>query len=206
MRTTTSSEETGATPREEMPSIPSSLPAPIAGVSPNLCLSLVEFKGTLAELCSTNIDMLRQSRNADDGVTLRLNRAVARARDLGTSAPPSLLQGHDRSFSSSSALDLGRTTYSNADENTCIAFWHELVDLWMRREDTIRYCIAVNAQQSQPAFRPATGDDRLDLDRASVPPPPAAPPRGEATNEFIVRFAPLILLTYRRVNFGTNLR
>jgi len=150
-------------------------PASVPDVTPSICLSLVEFK-----------DMLRQFRAVDDGVTLRLNRAFAQSRDTGSSAPPSLLQRHDKSFSSSSATDLGRTTYASVPDTMCAAIWTELVQLWTRREDTIKYCIDVNAKHMP---RPLSRDDRLDLDRtqAAASAPATAVTRGESDAEFTMR-------------------
>ena len=138
--------------------------------------------------------MLRQFRAVDDSVTLRLNRVLAQTRENGTSAPPSLLQRHDKSFMSSSATDLGRTTYGNAvPEQMCLAFWKELVDLWVRREDTIRYCIEINQQKMEQAHAPRRSiskDDYLDLDRVPVkedPRPVLRLSRSEPEAEFTAR-------------------
>ncbi|WFD20881.1 hypothetical protein MCAP1_003135 [Malassezia caprae] len=138
--------------------------------------------------------MLRQFRAVDDSVTLRLNRAFAHSRDRGTSTPPSLLMQHTKSFSSSTATDLGRSTYSSVSESMCASIWLELVDLWTRREDTIKYCMEINAQQAQQAQAaqaPIKKDDLLDLDRAlaqkQVAPAVDKPQsRGESTAEFMV--------------------
>lgn len=135
--------------------------------------------------------MLRQFRAIDDGVTLRLNRAFAQSRDLGSSSPPSLLQRHDKSFSSSSAADLGRSTYAVVSETMCESIWSELALLWKRREDTIRYCIDINAQtQQQRNAAPLSQDDRLDLDRAKASPIETSGvslSRGESTADFTTR-------------------
>ena len=132
------------------------------------------------------VDLLRQFRMLDDGVTLRMNRSSARSRDTGLSAPPSLLQSHDKRFSSASALDLGRSTYALDNESVCSGFWKELVDVWMRREDTIRYCIAVN-QAAQPTTQALQSpDDRLDLDRSTISPPKPILSRAEKQAEFTV--------------------
>lgn len=170
MRTDVASEHEGVNEPQVVPT-----PASVPDVTRSICLSLVEFK-----------DMLRQFRAVDDGVTLRLNRAFAQSRDTGSSAPPSLLQRHDKSFSSSSATDLGRTTYSSVPDSMCAAIWTELVQLWTRREDTIKYCIDVNARQMP---RPLSKDDRLDMDRAQAAARiPAAPvSRGESEAEFTMR-------------------
>ncbi|CCU99071.1 unnamed protein product [Malassezia sympodialis ATCC 42132] len=166
---------------EEMAPIPT--PPSVRDVTPSLCLSLVEFK-----------DMLRQFRAVDDSVTLRLNRAFAHSRDRGTSLPPSLLMQHDKSYSSSTATDLGRSTYSSVSETMCASIWLDLVDLWTRREDTIKYCMEINAQQAQQAQAaqaPINKEDLLDLDRAQArersAPIEISRSRGESTAEFMAR-------------------
>lgn len=137
-------------------------------------------------------DMLRQFRAVDDRVTLRFNRAFAQARESGTTAPPTLLQRHQHGLFSSAATDVGRTTYGAAvPDALCMSIWRELVDLWVRREDTIRYCLAVH----EPPPPPPTGDARrerdarLDLDHVVQTPPPAPPrlSRSESEAEFMVR-------------------
>ncbi|WFD32439.1 hypothetical protein MSPP1_003486 [Malassezia sp. CBS 17886] len=150
-------------------------PPSVRDLTPSVCLSLVEFK-----------DLLRQFRALDDSITLRLNRSVSRSRDLGTSAPPTLLQQHTKEFSSSAATDLGKSTYAVASETVCAAFWRELANVWMLREDAIHYCAAVNAQH-RPAPPPPRGDvDRLDLDApARTPSRSAAQERAQA--EFVTR-------------------
>lgn len=137
--------------------------------------------------------MLRQFRAVDDSVTLRLNREFAHSRDRGTSVPPSLLMQHSKSFSSSTATDVGRSTYSSVSEPMCATIWRDLVDLWMRREDTIKYCMEVNAQhaqQAQAAQAPRNKDDMLDLDRVQAQSALTAEiprSRGESMGEFMVR-------------------
>lgn len=59
---------------------------------------------------------------------------------LSGSGPSSL--GAGSRFSSSSAADLGTTTYVASDE-ACGAFWKELTGYWKGRQDVIRYCIDV---------------------------------------------------------------
>ena len=177
---------------------PSAKPVPtpesVPDVTPSLCLSLIEFKGMFSPIAKhlpAYTDMLRQFRAIDDGVTLRLNRAFAQSRDLGSSSPPSLLQRHDKSFSSSSAADLGRSTYAVVSETMCESIWSELALLWKRREDTIRYCIDINAQtQQQRNAAPLSQDDRLDLDRAKASPIETSEvslSRGESTADFTTR-------------------
>lgn len=131
-------------------------------------------------------DLLRQFRALDDGVTLRLNRSYARSRDDGTSAPPSLLQQHDKRFSSASALDLGKSTYASGSNSVCTAFWRELLDVWTHREDTIRYCIAVS-QAARPKAPSNNPDDRLDMDRVVPPAEPSTWSRAENPIDFTVR-------------------
>ena len=139
-------------------------PASVPDVTPSICLSLVEFK-----------DMLRQFRAVDDGVTLRLNRAFAQSRDTGSSAPPSHFQRQEMALSSSRGRVVGRTTYASVPDTMCAAIWTELVQLWTRREDTIKYCIDVNAKHMP---RPLSRDDRLDLDRAPAAASVLAPAAG----------------------------
>lgn len=115
-------------------------------------------------------------------MTLRFNRAFARARDEGTSARPSLLMAHTSRFSSADATDLGRSTYALSPDTVCALFWKELVNVWAGREDTIRYCIAVNAQAAAPADESA--ERRLDGDAPVLPPPSLG--RGESMPEFTV--------------------
>ena len=164
-------------------------PPNVPDLTPSLCLSLLEFKGTLRPARgapSLPADMLRQYRKLDDDVNLRFNRTLARARDQGTSVPPSLLQSHNSRFSSMSATDLGKTTYARTPENVCGFFWQELVNVWAGREDTIRYCIAVNAQATKPPPTVADNPD-LRLDRDAPPPPPPPLSRGESMPEFTAR-------------------
>lgn len=170
-------------PSGDVISEPLPTPPTVKDVSPSVCLSLMEFKGRSVP----DSDLLRQFRSLDDGVTLRMNRSNARSRDTGASAPPSLLQHHNTRFSSASALDLGKSTYGSENGSVCQAFWRELADVWMRREDTIRYCIAIN-QAAQTSNQPvAHPDDRLDLDRAVPLKPAPAWSRAENQAEFTVR-------------------
>lgn len=114
---------------------------------------------------------MRQYRGLDDGVTTRLNRSMARFRDLGSSASPSLLSSSPLSTSgsgsgsgsrsSASASDLGTSTYAVAPREACAAFWRELVDVWRGREEVVRYCIGVvdeKARASQGIERALDGD------------------------------------------------
>ncbi|WFD24556.1 hypothetical protein MEQU1_003258 [Malassezia equina] len=195
MRTRPSAPVEEERPLEEKVPIPT--PPSVRDVTPSLCLSLVEFKGT--HNSAYHADMLRQFRAVDDSVTLRLNRAFAQSRDRGTSTPPSLLVQHTKSFSSSAATDLGRSTYSSVSEAMCASIWLDLVDLWTRREDTIKYCMDINvrqAQEAQKAEAPLKKEDMLDLDRAqaqkratSMKEVPRS--RGESQAEFMVRIAML---------------
>lgn len=120
-------------------------------------------------------------------MTLRLNRSSARSRDTGTSAPPSLLQQHDKRFSSAAAADLGKSTYASLNDTVCASFWRELLDVWVRREDTIRYCIAVNGQAANPPAAATNPDNRLDKDYVAAPPPAPAWSRAENQAEFTER-------------------
>ncbi|PKI85668.1 hypothetical protein MVES_000018 [Malassezia vespertilionis] len=150
------------TANTEIPMEPVPTPDTVRDLTPNVCLSLVEFKGAC------------------------LMRTWAKSRDMGTSAPPSLLQQHKSAFSSASAVDLGKSTYSRENESVCAAFWKELLDVWLRREDTIRYCIAVNARNMQLTSPSSNPDDRLDMDRAMTP-QSAPSSRGESQTEFVTR-------------------
>jgi len=75
----------------------------------------------------------------------------------------------------------------------CASIWLDLVDLWTRREDTIKYCMEINAQQAQQAQAaqaPINKEDLLDLDRAQArersAPIEISRSRGESTAEFMV--------------------
>lgn len=64
------------------------------------------------------------------------------AQGSSSSNPLSSSLGSGSRFSSSSAADLGTTTYVASDE-ACGAFWKELTGYWKGRQDVIRYCIDV---------------------------------------------------------------
>ncbi|WFD35835.1 hypothetical protein MCUN1_002703 [Malassezia cuniculi] len=147
-------------------------PPSVAELTPSVCFSLVQFK-----------DLLRQYRALDDQVTLRFNRVSARSRDMGESAPPSLLQRHTSQFSSASAQDLGKSTYGTMPNDVCAKFWQQLVSVWSGREDAIKYCIATVGTSRTPTIADDP-DLRLDSDAR---PAPAVQSRSEQMDEFIER-------------------
>ncbi|KDN38204.1 hypothetical protein K437DRAFT_240228 [Tilletiaria anomala UBC 951] len=104
-------------------------PQSVGNPSPSICLSITQFR-----------EFMRQYRSLDDGVTTRLNRVMARSRDMGLSSYPSLLSSHS---SSSTSIDIGTSTYSVVPEAVCASFWQELMSAWTRREQAVRYCLTV---------------------------------------------------------------
>lgn len=84
--------------------------------------------------------LLQEYRSLDDSVTTRLNRSLANSRTAGYTASPSLLSGQ---IESSSSTDLGKSTYATAPEQACLAFWRELVGVWLGREEVLQYCLQV---------------------------------------------------------------
>lgn len=149
----TSQPETRAGPDFEAVSLGSSsvlkplTPPNVLNLTPNTCLAVSEFRV-----------LLRQYRALDDGITTRLNRSFARSRDLGQSSSPSLLSGGGK-VTSSSSTDLGTSTYANAAPGACAAFWRELVDVWIGREEVVKFCTRV-----------------VDAKTASLPSPSPIPP------------------------------
>ncbi|PWN19163.1 hypothetical protein BCV69DRAFT_300497 [Microstroma glucosiphilum] len=128
------------------------------------------------------------------------NQGSSSSNPLSSSGSSSL--GAGTRFSSSSAADLGTTTYVASDE-ACGAFWKELTGYWKGRQDVIRYCIDVvdkgaggsgtSTSSSSPKqiggssiFGKAGRDDReLDADyQASRPPTSAASRMNEAPSAF----------------------
>lgn len=166
-----SSTETRVGPEFEPVSLGSSsvlkplTPPNVLNLTPNTCLAASEFRV-----------LLRQYRALDDGITTRLNRSFARSRDLGQSPSPSLLSGGGK-VTSSSSTDLGTSTYANAAPGACATFWRELVDVWIGREEVVKFCIRVvddktaSLPSPQPPKSPAvqqpktgkrsTADDKL---------------------------------------------
>lgn len=126
---------------------------------------------------------MRQYRQLDDGVTTRLNRALARSRSSGLSSAPSLLNNPATNSSGSDPggklADLGTSTYSSFSQNTCLGVWRELSSYWRGREDVIRFCVKVvdagaeqsakNAEGARQAqrlsSRPPSDTDLLDADQ-----------------------------------------
>lgn len=136
------------------------------------------------EVCHSSLtDLMRQYRTLDDQVILHFNRASAHSRDTGESAPPSLLQKHSTQFYSTSARDLGKSTYASVPNDVCAQFWQHLVKVWSEREDAIRYCISV----TEKAHVPTTADNsdlRLDGDARAAP---DVQSRSEHMDEFLMR-------------------
>ncbi|KAF6767319.1 Caffeine-induced death protein 2 [Kalmanozyma brasiliensis GHG001] len=129
-------------------------PPNVSNLTPSTCLAIGEFK-----------DLLRQYRQLDDGITTRLNRSFARSRALGQSSSPTLLSS--ASSTSASSSDLGTSTYATPAPGACAAFWRELVDVWIGREEAVRFCIAVADATSRPNLPPASAsnsDRVLDAD------------------------------------------
>lgn len=130
-------------------------PPQVSNLTPSTCLAISEFK-----------DLLRQYRQLDDGITTRLNRSFARSRALGQSTSPSLLSSSK--MNSASSMDLGTSTYGTPAPGACAAFWRELVDVWIGREEVVRFCIQVADQASSPtrsvSAANAGADSLLDAD------------------------------------------
>ncbi|GAC96931.1 caffeine-induced death protein Cid2 [Pseudozyma hubeiensis SY62] len=129
-------------------------PPQVSNLTPSTCLAISEFK-----------DLLRQYRQLDDGITTRLNRSFARSRALGQSTSPSLLSSSK--MNSASSMDLGTSTYGTPAPGACAAFWRELVDVWIGREEVVRFCIQVADQASNPTRSAAVNagaDSLLDAD------------------------------------------
>ncbi|SPO21559.1 uncharacterized protein UTRI_01045_B [Ustilago trichophora] len=118
-------------------------PPSVTNLTPSTCLAMSEFS-----------HLLRQYRQLDDGITTRLNRSFARSRALGQSSSPSLLS--NSGMTSASSEDLGVSTYATPAPGACAAFWRELVDVWMGREDVVKFCIHVTDQQNQPSPIPTS--------------------------------------------------
>ncbi|KAJ1019473.1 hypothetical protein NDA16_004590 [Ustilago loliicola] len=114
-------------------------PPSVSNLTPSTCLAIGEFK-----------ELLRQYRQLDDGITTRLNRSFARSRALGQSTSPSLLSSSGMNSASSS--DLGTSTYATPAPGACAAFWRELVDVWIGREEVVRFCIKVADQNSRGSY------------------------------------------------------
>lgn len=108
---------------------------------------------------------MRQYRRMDDGITTRLNRLMARGRDLGRTHAPGLLSSKG---SSSTLADVGTSTYAGVDTAACAALWQEMMGVWTGRERAIWYCIDVTKQAAANASRQrerAAGIERaLDAD------------------------------------------
>ncbi len=136
-------------------------PPNVSNLTPSTCLAIGEFK-----------ELLRQYRQLDDGITTRLNRTFARSRALGQSSSPSLLSSSG--MTSASSADLGTSTYATPAPGACAAFWRELVDVWIGREEAVRFCIAVADQNPRSPSSPQTpamdGDRLLDADYRASPP------------------------------------
>ncbi|CDR88016.1 uncharacterized protein SPSC_03615 [Sporisorium scitamineum] len=130
-------------------------PPNVSNLTPSTCLAIGEFK-----------ELLRQYRQLDDGITTRLNRTFARSRALGQSTSPSLLSSSG--MTSASSADLGTSTYATPAPGACAAFWRELVDVWIGREEAVRFCIKVADQHSNPSPPPSSArsstDQLLDAD------------------------------------------
>lgn len=158
-------------------------PPQVSNLTTSTCLAIREFK-----------ELLRQYRQLDDGITTRLNRSFARSRALGESTSPSLLSSSKTN--SASSIDLGTSTYGTPAPGACAAFWRELVDVWIGREEVVRFCIKVADQHARPAPTPllSTSDstDRLlDADyhptSASQSRPENRWSRAENTSETLAR-------------------
>lgn len=148
-------------------------PPNVSNLTPSTCLAIGEFK-----------ELVRQYRQLDDGITTRLNRSFARSRALGQSTSPSLLSSSNMTSASSS--DLGTSTYATPAPGACAAFWRELVDVWIGREEVVRFCIKVADQNSSGSYTQQTTSpisnrdsrDRL-LDADYHPSSPTGNKRGE---------------------------
>lgn len=118
---------------------------------------------------------MQEYRALDDSVTTRLNRTLANSRASGLTNSPSLLSGH---VASTSSKDLGKSTYATAPEQACLAFWRELVNVWIGREEVLQYCLKVEGRerlhrqlggQAKPLSKTSAGDEWLlnnDVERA----------------------------------------
>lgn len=133
-------------------------PPNVSNLTPATCLAIGEFK-----------ELLRQYRQLDDGITTRLNRSFARSRALGESSSPSLLSG--QGTNSASSMDLGTSTYATPAPGACAAFWKELVDVWIGREEAVKFCITVVDAQNNSSSQSIS----------SPPPTQLSPSRSSAT-------------------------
>ena len=104
-------------------------PPSVRNVSPTICMNMVQFRA-----------LMQEYRSLDDSVTTRLNRTLANTRSSGLNSSPSILSGH---VPSNSSLDLGKSTYATAPEQACLQFWRELVNVWIGREEVLKYCLQV---------------------------------------------------------------
>lgn len=91
----------------------SSQPHPSIPITPTICQNLSSFK-----------NILRQSRQWDDSIQLRLNRAAAISR---------------------SSID-GRGSTGIIGDKECDAFWNELIDRWEERKGMMMFCDEVVRQ------------------------------------------------------------
>lgn len=117
-------------------------PPSVRNVSPLICLNMVQFRA-----------LMQEYRALDDSVTTRLNRTLANTRSSGLNSSPSILSGH---VPSNSSLDLGKSTYAIAPEQACLQFWRELVNVWIGREEVLKYCLQVE-ERSRLQKTPSIG-------------------------------------------------
>lgn len=115
-------------------------PPSVRNVSPSICLNMVQFRA-----------LMQEYRSLDDSVTTRLNRTLANTRSSGLNSSPSILSGH---VPSNSSLDLGKSTYAIAPEQACLQFWHELVNVWIGREEVLKYCLQVEERNRLQQIAP----------------------------------------------------
>ncbi|PWN26582.1 hypothetical protein BDZ90DRAFT_233186 [Jaminaea rosea] len=161
-------------PRQPVPQTPES----VKDLGPEVCYDVGAFR-----------ELMRQYRQLDDGVTTRLNRALARSRSSGLTHSPSLL--YDPHSSSSPYLspsndkaqaqasqpparpsDLGTSTYGSLPPAACLELWRELTGYWRGRQEVIRFCTAtVDANADLQRVREAAEDvqrQRREADDSSL--------------------------------------
>ncbi|CAO1615113.1 unnamed protein product [Parajaminaea phylloscopi] len=177
-----------APPRQDLPTAPQT-PESVKNVGVEVCYNVSAFR-----------ELMQQYRQLDDGVTTRLNRALARSRSSGLSSSPSLLNGSSSSSGSPSTgrlSDLGTSTYATFPAQTCLEVWKELSANWKGRDSVIRYCVdVVDANAAHKSRNQEAGAQRLDIptrdvdlldaDKAGLPgqqPPPRSPPRQQQHHE-----------------------
>ncbi|KAF5369877.1 hypothetical protein D9758_001073 [Tetrapyrgos nigripes] len=85
-------------------------PGGLPQASPETCVNLSLFK-----------ELLKEYRQLDDTINMRLNRANANVRDE----------------------ERGRTAKGTIEDQACARLWQELVSNWNRRKQLVGYCVSI---------------------------------------------------------------